>query len=189
MGSEMCIRDSIYTYIQGSPSECGSLGILGVSQVEKGEHRHSFVHTCTYNACERMCDSLLVVYPCCWDVCTARVLFKFRGRVGWNRPDCVQDETQVRTDPHTHREHRSWLSQREYLEMRRLLHHSFQNVQSLEDYVIHSCGRQQGKTNTLKLNRTSCSWFLRTACCQILAWMIHTQNTDCLLYTSDAADE
>ena len=32
--------------VQGSPSGCGRLEIRGVSQVEKGEHRRSFVYEC-----------------------------------------------------------------------------------------------------------------------------------------------
>ena len=55
-------------------------------------------------------------------LCTARVLFKFRVNVRWNLPDCVKDGTQARR-PAQAQKHRSWLSQREYLEVQMLLHH------------------------------------------------------------------
>ena len=65
-----------------------------MSQVEKGEHKRSYVY-------ER-CDVSLVLYRCC---CTARrVLLKFRGNMGWNRPACAEDGTHtyhMRTHAHT----------------------------------------------------------------------------------------
>ena len=66
------------------------------------------------------------------------MLLKFRTSVGRNRPDCLQDGTETCTDTHTLEKHRSWLPQRDYLEIRLLLHHGCHNVKDSEEGVINT---------------------------------------------------
>ena len=63
---------------------------------------------------------------------------KFRGSVGCNCPDCVQDGTQTRTDSHTHKTPSVAVTKGMYFEPRLLLHHDCHNAQSLEDGVLNT---------------------------------------------------
>ena len=60
--------------LQGSRSVCGRLEI---PQVEKGEHRRSFVHECARLTCVVPLPQQLLLCGCC----TARMLSKFGGCV------------------------------------------------------------------------------------------------------------
>ena len=124
---------------------------------------------CILSLCEVRC----LFYRCCWDVCTAPVLFKFRGSVGRNRLDRTQDGTQTRTDPHTHSNtvrgcHKDnalncgcicTIAPTTYTELRRRVD-------------TYTAADTTAKTKKLKLHRTV--FIVRTACCRILGRHTHT---------------
>lgn len=78
------------------PSGCGCVEILGVSQVEKGEHRRSSTHV---HACMRFAAFVPVLLDC---PSTTRVLEKVGRSVGWNRLGCFREDD---TDTHARTAH------------------------------------------------------------------------------------
>ena len=79
-------------------------------------------------------------------------------------PDCVQDGTRKCTGTHTHQNAPSWLPQREYLEIRLLLHHGSHSGKSLKDREIHTQQQQTAQRKHRSWNWTAlCFWFLLLA--------------------------
>ena len=130
----------------------------------------------------RFAAGVLLLLGC---LSTARVLLKSKRNVGWNRPDRAEDGTKTHTHVWTQR-HRSWLPQRDDLELRMLW--LPRRINSLEHDLVHiyttaSSRRQHKKMVVIaQLSAVRLKYYMipgtlvPTACCRMMSSMAHTHT-------------